>query len=217
MNRSVLIPMNEEKRMGEVKSRWRGLLQKRFTFSVRTFSFIVIGLFAGGLLTGFFRNSDDDLVLRIHRWINVFGKVYTDVALNYVDEVDPERFMHAGIDGMLKTLDPYTVYLGEKETDEMDLVTTGKYAGIGVTIGMRDGHVTVISPMEGFSAAKQGIQSGDRILEIDGKSLKGVSLDEVRMMVRGVPGTTVKMKIEREGEPKPIEFVLIREEIPSVT
>ena len=200
--------------MGEVKSRWRGLLQKRFTFSVRTFSFIVIGLFAGGLLTGFFRNSDDDLVLRIHRWINVFGKVYTDVALNYVDEVDPERFMHAGIDGMLKTLDPYTVYLGEKETDEMDLVTTGKYAGIGVTIGMRDGHVTVISPMEGFSAAKQGIQSGDRILEIDGKSLKGVSLDEVRMMVRGVPGTTVKMKIEREGEPKPIEFVLIREEIP---
>lgn len=200
--------------MGEMKSRWFGWLNKRFALSVRSFSLLFLVVVACGFLMGFFGKSDDELILKIHRWISIFGKVYTDVAINYVDEVDPERFMHAGIDGMLKTLDPYTVYLGEKETDEIDLVTTGKYAGVGITIGLRDGYVTVVSPIEGFSAAKQGIQSGDRILEIDEKSLKSLPLEEVRVMVRGAPGTTVKMKIEREGEPKPLEFVLIREEIP---
>jgi carboxyl-terminal processing protease len=184
------------------------------TLSVKSLGLLAIVVIACGFLVGFFGRSDDDLMLKTRQWIGVFGKVYTEVALNYVDPVDPERFMHAGIDGMLKTLDPYTVYLGEKESDEMDLVTTGKYAGVGITIGVRDGYITVLSPMEGFSAAKQGIQSGDRILEVDGKPLKSLSTDDVRELVRGVPGTSLKMKIEREGELKPLEFVLIREEIP---
>jgi len=200
--------------MSDSKRRWFDILQKQMTLSVRSLGFLAIVVIACGFLVGFFGRSEDDLILKTRQWIGVFGKVYTDVALNYVDPVDPERFMHAGIDGMLKTLDPYTVYLGEKESDEMDLVTTGKYAGVGITIGLRDGYITVISPMEGFSAAKQGIQSGDRILEIDGKVLKSLSTDDVRELVRGAPGTSVKMKIEREGEPKPLEFVLIREEIP---
>jgi carboxyl-terminal processing protease len=190
------------------------MLQTRVTMSVRTISLLVIAVVACGFLAGFFGNSDDDLMLKTRQWIGVFGKIYTDVAVNYVDQVDPERFMHAGIDGMLKTLDPYTVYLGEKESDEIDLVTTGKYAGVGITIGLRDGYITVISPMEGFSAARQGIQSGDRIIEIDGKVVKNLSMDAVRELVRGAPGSTVKMKIEREGEAKPLEFLLVREEIP---
>ncbi len=200
--------------MSDPRQHWFEILHKRMTISVRSLGMLAIAVIASGFLVGFFGRSDDDLMLKTRQWIGVFGKVYTDVALNYVDPVDPERFMHAGIDGMLKTLDPYTVYLGEKESDEMDLVTTGKYAGVGITIGLRDGYITVISPMEGFSAAKQGIQSGDRILEIDGKVLKSLSTDDVRELVRGVPGTSVKMKIEREGEHKPLEFVLIREEIP---
>ena len=200
--------------MSELTRRLFDVLHKRMTLSVKSLGLLAVVVIACGFLVGFFGRSDDDLMLKTRQWIGVFGKVYTEVALNYVDPVDPERFMHAGIDGMLKTLDPYTVYLGEKESDEMDLVTTGKYAGVGITIGVRDGYITVLSPMEGFSAAKQGIQSGDRILEIDGKSLKALSTDEVRELVRGVPGTSLKMKIEREGEPKPLEFVLIREEIP---
>ncbi|MCX6134567.1 MAG: S41 family peptidase [Ignavibacteriales bacterium] len=204
----------EESSTNHTRHRWLAVLGKRMTLSVRALGLLAIAVIACGFLVGFFGRSDDDLMLKTRQWIGVFGKVYTDVALNYVDPIDPERFMHAGIDGMLKTLDPYTVYLGEKESDELDLVTTGKYAGVGITIGLRDGYITVISPMEGFSAAKQGIQSGDRILEIDGKVLKSRSTEEVRELVRGVPGTSLKMKIEREGEPKPLEFVLIREEIP---
>lgn len=200
--------------MNELTRRLFHVLHKRMTLSVKSLGLLAVVVIACGFLVGFFGRSDDELMLKTRQWIGVFGKVYTDVALNYVDPVDPERFMHAGIDGMLKTLDPYTVYLGEKESDEMDLVTTGKYAGVGITIGLRDGYITVISPMDGFSAAKQGIQSGDRILEIDGKVLKTFSTDDVRELVRGVPGTSLKMKIEREGEPRQLEFVLIREEIP---
>ena len=209
-----MFPWNKESGMSEERFRWLGFFQKRLTLSVRSLGLLASIIVGCGFLVGFFGRSDVDLMLKTRQWIGVFGKVYTDVALNYVDPVDPEKFMHAGIDGMLKTLDPYTVYLGEKESDELDLVTTGKYAGVGITIAVRDGYITVINPMEGYSAAKQGIQTGVRILEIDGKVLKSLSTEEVREMVRGVPGTSLKMKIEREGEPKPLEFVLIREEIP---
>ena len=163
---------------------------------------------------GFFRASDSDLFLKIHHSIDVFSRVYKEIAVNYVDEVDPDRFMRAGIDGMLKTLDPYTVYIGEKENDEIDLVTTGKYGGVGVTIGQRDGMITVINLLEGFSASKQGLEIGDRIVEIDGKNVVGLSLEDIRLLVRGTPGTEVRLRIEREGESHPLDFVLLREEIP---
>jgi carboxyl-terminal processing protease len=180
---------------------------------VQSLAMMVGGVLVGALLVGFL-GTNDEVLLRIYRGIDTFGKVYKEVSLNYVDEIDPDRFVHAGIDGMLKTLDPYTVYLNERETDELDLVTSGKYAGIGVTIGMRDGAVTVINLMEGFSAAKQGIEVGDRILEVDGKSVKSKSLEEVRLMVRGAVGATVHIKVEREGASKSLDFALIREEIP---
>ena len=163
---------------------------------------------------GFIRVTDSDLFLKIHHSIDVFSRVYKEIAVNYVDEVDPDRFMRAGIDGMLKTLDPYTVYIGEKENDEIDLVTTGKYGGVGVTIGQRDGMITVINLLEGFSASKQGLEIGDRIVEIDGKNVVGSSLEDIRLLVRGTPGTEVRLKIEREGETHPLDFVLLREEIP---
>jgi carboxyl-terminal processing protease len=200
--------------MSERLSRWRKATKAKFTMKGKAFSVLVIVLVVGGLAMGYLRAAEDDLFLKTRQWMEVFGKVYTDVVLNYVDRVDAEKIMHAGIDGMLKTLDPYTVYLGERESDEMELVTTGKYAGVGITIALRDGFITVISTMEGYSAARQGIQSGDRILEIDGINARSMSTEEVRNHSRGTPGTTVKMKVEREGDPKPIEFVLIREEIP---
>ena len=157
--------------------------------------------------------SDAEFYLKIYRGIDVYGKVYKEVAVNYVDTLNPEEFMRAGIDGMLKTLDPYTVFIGEKENDEIDLITTGKYGGVGVTIGFRDGYITVINLLEGFSAAKQGVEVGDRIIEVEGKTTKGISLEAIRQLVRGAPGTEMKMKVEREGEKKPIDFVLMREEI----
>ena len=166
------------------------------------------------LFFGFLSESGDaDFFLKIYRGIDMYGRVYKEIAVNYVDTLNPEELMRAGIDGMVKTLDPYTVFIGERENDEIDLITTGKYGGVGVTIGQRDGYITIISLLEGFSAAKQGMEVGDRIIEVEGKSVKGGSLDAVRQLVRGAPGTELRMKIEREGEKKPIDFVLMREEI----
>ncbi len=159
------------------------------------------------------KNESADFFLKIYKSIDVFSKVYKEVAINYVDSLNPDDVMRSGIDGMLRSLDPYTVFIGEKENDEIDLVTTGKYGGVGISIGLRDGYITIINLLEGYSAAKQGIEVGDRIIEIEGKQTKGMTLESVRLLVRGVPGTEVKMKIEREGEKKPIEFVLLREEI----
>lgn len=185
-------------------------------FSVRR-RLVVTGIAAvlltcSGLLVGF-RIADSDYFFKVNKSIDIFGRVYKEVTLNYVDEVDPEKFMESGIDGLLGTLDPYTNFISESEGDEVELITTGKYGGIGVTIGLRDGNITVITLMEGYSAQRQGIQPGDRILAIDGKSVVGSKPEAVRSMTRGEPGTEVHLKVDREGEPKPLEFVLVREEI----
>ncbi|MGD0037270.1 MAG: S41 family peptidase [Bacteroidota bacterium] len=175
--------------------------------------FILVPLLALTFFGFVLEGGDTEFYLKIYRGIDTYSKVYKEITMNYVDSLDPEEFMRAGIDGMLRILDPYTVYIGEKENDEIDLITNGKYGGVGVTIGLRDGYVTVINLLEGFSAAKQGVEVGDRIIEVEGKATKGMSLEGIRQFVRGAPGTELKMKIEREGEKKPIDFVLMREEI----
>lgn len=155
----------------------------------------------------------ESVYLKINQNIDIFGRVYKEIVNNYVDEVDPEKFMRSGIEGMLETLDPYTVYLAGKEEDDIDLLTHGQYGGVGISIGVRDGAITVLAPTEGYSAYKQGVKAGDKIIEVDGMKVSGTNPDSVRFKVRGEPGTTVRMKIEREGEKNPIEFTLVREEI----
>ncbi len=182
--------------------------------SVRKALFLVsIGAVVLILGAGFALSPDSDLFFKINRGIDTFGKVYKEVTINYVDEVDPEKFMGAGIQGMLGTLDPYTVYIDREEGDEVDLLTTGKYGGIGVTIGNREGAVVIISVMDGYSAQRQGILPGDVVVEIDGVPTANKSLDDVRALTRGEPGTQVKVTVKREGEPKPLVFTLVREQI----
>lgn len=170
-------------------------------------SLVLLGVAALGF------TAYDNVYLKINQSIDIFGRVYKEIVNNYVDEVDPEKFMRSGIEGMLETLDPYTVYMAGKEEDDIDLLTHGQYGGVGISIGVRDGVITVLAPTEGYSAFKQGIKAGDKIIEIDGTTITSINPDSVRFRVRGEPGTTVKMKIEREGEKNPIEFTLVREEI----
>ncbi len=167
-------------------------------------------IISGAAFLGF-QQFEGDYFFRVNKSIDVFGRVYKEVLFNYVDDVDPERFMESGIDGLLNTLDPYTTFISEKDAGEVELITAGKYGGIGITIGLRDGFITILTLMEGYSAQRQGLLPGDRILEIDGKSLVGTKPENVRPMTRGEPGTEVHMKIEREGQK--LEFTVIREEI----
>lgn len=175
--------------------------------------FVPTAMFFGVVVMGFMLTADSEYFFKVNKSIDIFGRVYKEVASNYVDTVDPEKFMRAGIDGMLDELDPYTVFIDEKGSDEVELITTGTYGGIGITIGLRDGIITVTSLMEGYSAEKQGLEIGDRIIEVEGKLTAGMKPQDVRFLVRGTPGTEVRMRIEREGGGMPLEFVLIREEI----
>jgi carboxyl-terminal processing protease len=176
-------------------------------------------LLVGGLsllliiVGGFVDSPDGDYFLKMNKSIDLFGQVYKKIAMDYVDEVDPEKFMQAGIDGMLGSLDPYTVYIDKQNGDEVELLTTGKYGGIGVTIAQRDGAIQVMTVMDGYSAQRQGIIPGDRILEVDGLKVANKKPDDVRSLTRGEPGTETHVTIEREGEKQPLTFVLIREEI----
>lgn len=188
----------------------RHLFFSEIKISITLVLLVVGGVFSPGVAS---ENDNAEYFLKIYRGIDLYSKIYKEIAVNYVDTLDPEECMRAGIDGMLKSLDPYTIYISEKEGDEIDLITTGKYGGIGVTIGQRDGSITIISMVEGLVAAKQGMEVGDRIVEVDGKNVQGKSIESVRQLVRGAPGTELKLRVEREGEKKPLEFVLIREEI----
>lgn len=157
--------------------------------------------------------AEDERYIKINRSIELFGRVYQEIINNYVDDIDPEKFMRAGIDGMLNALDPYTVYIDERGRDEVDLLTTGRYGGVGITIGLRNDAVTITSITEGYAAEKEGLMVGDIIIAVDDVEVKDIPLSEIRSMVRGEPGSTINFTIEREEFDDPLIFTLIRESI----
>ncbi|MFI5251764.1 MAG: S41 family peptidase [Bacteroidota bacterium] len=175
--------------------------------------FLILTIVTVSILTVSFKPAQDDYFFKVNKSLDILGHVYKEISINYVDAVDPSKFMESGIDGLLATLDPYTNFISETEGDEVDLITNGAYGGIGVTIGVRDGYITVMSVMEGYSAQQQGILPGDRILAIDGKPVIGTKPDAIRPMTRGEVGTEVHLKIERDGEAAPLEFTVIREQV----
>ena len=154
-----------------------------------------------------------DIYFEINKNLELFGKVYKEISFNYVDEVDPEQFMRAGIQGMLASLDPYTIFIDEKKKEDIDLITNGKYGGIGISIGVRDDKVTIVEVMEGYSAQRQGLEVGDIIIEAAGVKIGTDNLDEISSLVKGDPGTTVSLKIVRDELKDTIDFDVVREEV----
>ncbi|MGC8652626.1 MAG: S41 family peptidase [Candidatus Kryptoniota bacterium] len=172
-------------------------------------------LFVALLFTtaGFVGIQNADTFLQVKKSIDLFGSVYKDVIENYVDQIDPEQVMRGGINGMLSMLDPYTVYMDKTTSSEIDLLTTGKYGGVGISIGLSNGKIIITGVFDGYSAQRQGLRIGDQILKVDGKDVSKMKLDEVSNMVRGEPGTQIRMTIRREGETNPFEVMLVREEV----
>lgn len=155
-----------------------------------------------------------DYYFEIDKNMSIFGKVYEEITNRYVEVIEPEKFMKAGIYGMLETLDPYTVFIEKEENDELQIITHGKYGGVGMRISKRGDYPSVVDPpFDGTPSAKAGIREGDQIIEIDGISTKDLSVSETANKLRGKPGTEVFIKIQRVGELNVLEFRLIREEI----
>ena len=161
--------------------------------------------------------------------ITIFTDVMRQVDVNYVDTLNYEDLTETAINAMLRKIDPYTVYYPKKNDRDLRLMTTGKYGGIGSIIQQRpikrgkskaeireskDSLATyIINPYEGKPAQRAGIQAGDRLLSVDGKTTKGLSVSEVSNNLRGEPGTTVVLEIERDGEKKPFKVSVVREDI----
>ncbi len=162
-----------------------------------------------GLLAGSFMPRDDDF-FALKKNFTIFGKLYEELATGYVDDLDSEQLMRTGIDAMLQTLDPYTVFIDEADNEDIDIITRGRYGGVGLTIGQRGGKTVVLQPVEGASAFEQGVRTGDIITNIAGIPTEDLESDEIRDLLRGDPGTTVEIRVEREGEMEPLDFRLTR-------
>ena len=172
----------------------------------------VITLICASVALFSFRSADDKY-FEVSRNIDIFSTLFRELNIYYVDPTDPSELVRRGIDSMLAGLDPYTQFIPESELEDYRYLTTGQYGGIGALIGQRDNEVIITDPYEGFPAQKSGIIAGDKILEIDGKSVKGKAYDEVSKMLKGTPKSTVVVKVERKGEAQPIVKNIVREEI----
>ncbi|MES2741099.1 MAG: S41 family peptidase [Pseudomonadota bacterium] len=140
---------------------------------------------------------------------DVFGLIKSD----YVEKVDDKKLLTEAISGMVASLDPHSVYLDKKAYKEMRESMQGKFVGLGIEVGVEDGFIRVVTPIEDSPAAKAGIKSGDLITRIDNVPLKGLSLDESIKKMRGEPHTRIVLTVSRKGEDKPLIFPIVREEI----
>ncbi len=154
-----------------------------------------------------------DNYFEISKNLDIFATLYKEVNTYYVDDIQPAKFMRTGIDAMLGSLDPYTNFISEADIEGYRFQTTGKYGGIGANI-QKHGDLTVIGePYEGFAAYKAGLVAGDIILEIDGKTTKGKTTEDISKVLKGAPGTEVKLLIQRPGEKSTMLKTVTREEI----
>ncbi|NTU53767.1 MAG: S41 family peptidase [Chlorobiaceae bacterium] len=158
-------------------------------------------------------SDDRNSFFAITKSIDLFGEVYKSVFQNYVDPVDAGEFMYSGIDRMLDQLDPYSTFLDEVQSDELDELTSGRYAGIGITIGMLSGQLFVTSVFEGQAAANAGMKVGDLIVAINGEKVSTRSIDEVRKSIKGVPGSSVTLSVRKDGQGPLQSHTLTRGEI----
>lgn len=142
-----------------------------------------------------------------------FADVYHQIRMGYVEEIDDSTLLEYAIQGMLMGLDPHSTYLTGDAFQSMEESTKGEFTGLGIEVGMEDGYVKVISPIDGSPAEEAGLQSGDIILKLDKAPVKGMSLNEAIDIMRGPKGTDITLTIGRPGESQPFEVVLTRDVI----
>ena len=182
-----------------------GLRSRTITVSL----LLMFSLVAGGWLLE--RGTRSGPVRTRAEAARLFDEVFTHVYRNYVDSIGAATMYKMAVDGMLYELeDPYTSLLAPDKLGRLNETTTGNYAGVGVQVDVRDGWIVVIAPTSGSPAERAGVQPGDRIIEVNGRSTKGWTLDEATRAFRGNAGTTMAMRIERPGLAAPIPLTLER-------
>ena len=180
--------------------------KKFIRISVISVAVIAISLFSLAL-------TKSDVYRELARSQRLINEVYKSLITRYADRLDTEKFTKTVINNILDDLDPYTVYMEEDEKEGLDLLTRGKYGGVGINLGERDKKLTVISPIDDSPAQRKGIIAGDIIVKIDGLLSKEMSLDDAASHIRGPKGTDVTLSIKRFGNEQLIDFVLTRDDV----
>ncbi len=154
-----------------------------------------------------------DNYFEVSKNLDIFATLFRELNIYYVDETNPGDLMKKGIDDMLASLDPYTNYIPESEIEDYRYMTTGQYGGVGALIRQQGDYVVISEPYEGFPAQKADLRAGDKILKINDIDAKGKKTDDISKILKGQPSSTIKLLVEREGEKKPLEKIVNREEI----
>ncbi len=143
--------------------------------------------------------------------LGLFTSVLNKVQKDYVEQVSTKKLIYGALKGMINSLDPHSGFMTPSEYKDLEVSTQGQFGGVGMTITLKDGILTVIAPIEDTPAAKAGIEHGDKIIMIDGKPTRDLTLEQDLKMIRGPSGTKVKITVIREGMKQPKTFVLTRE------
>ena len=145
--------------------------------------------------------------------LRTFADVYNQIRAGYVEDIDDSTLLEYAIQGMLMGLDPHSVYLTKDAFEGLQEVTSGEFSGLGLEVGMEDGYVKIIAPIDGSPAARAGLQSGDVILKLGSAPVKGMSLNEAIDKMRGPVGSEIQLTVGRPGESQPFEVTLTRDVI----
>lgn len=145
--------------------------------------------------------------------LKAFSEVYGRIKQDYVEPVKDDKLLEDAIRGMLSGLDPHSAYLDKEQYEELKVGTTGQFGGLGIEVGMENGFVKVIAPIDETPAQKAGVKAGDLIIRLDDKPVKGLSLNDAVKIMRGEPGSAIVLTIVREGAEQPIKLKLIRDVI----
>jgi len=180
--------------------------------NTRTVTLVLLGAVVGGSLTlgqhvmGA-RNANELPLEQMRTFTDVFTRIKND----YVEEVSDDELLEYAIRGMLNGLDPHSAYLNTEEFNELRIGTTGEFGGLGIEVGMEDGFVKVISPIDDTPAARAGMKSGDLIIRLDDTPVKGLSLNDAVKLMRGKPGSILTLTVIREGADKPLSIDIKRD------
>ena len=183
------------------------------TIRSKPLTFLAVGAVLGVSLTmgqgvvGARDNSGDVLPLE---QLRTFSDVFARIKRNYVEDVSDEELLEHAIRGMLSGLDPHSSYLNTEQFNELRIGTSGEFGGLGIEVGMEDGFVKVVSPIDDTPAARAGMETGDLIIRLDDKPVKGLSLNEAVKLMRGKPGSDIVLTVVREGEDKPLRITITR-------
>lgn len=171
-----------------------------------------LGLIVGTLFSLHFSavaEKDSETPLPVEE-LRAFSEVFARIKSDYVEQVTDKKLITEAITGMLSGLDPHSAYLDEEAFKELQVGTHGEFGGLGIEVGMEDGVVKVISPIEDTPAFRAGIKSGDLIIKLDDTLVKGLTLGEAVKRMRGKPGTKITLTVTRKGEPKLLTFIITR-------